>query len=104
MASNHATASKNGSGASSAQTDAQKKKVFVYVWVAMGAVSLLWWSIESWRSLHRFILIGGLSLAAFMIGCIIGFLFSSHSEESDSIGKVRDWVLGGLSTLTIAKA
>jgi hypothetical protein len=39
-----------------------------------------------------------------MVGCLVGFLFTSYGEEVGTVGKVRDWVIGGLAGLTIAKA
>jgi tetratricopeptide (TPR) repeat protein len=52
----------------------------------------------------RFVLVVGLSLAAFMVGCLVGFLFTSYGEEASTVGKVRDWLIGGITGLTIAKA
>jgi tetratricopeptide (TPR) repeat protein len=85
------------------QLDANKYR-FIVFWVVIGIVSLLWWCLEGRWCLRRIVLIGGLSLAAFTVGNLIGFLFSSHGEETDTIGKIRDWVIGGITTLTIAKA
>jgi hypothetical protein len=39
-----------------------------------------------------------------MVGCLVGFLFSSYGEEAGTVGKVREWIVGGLAGLTIAKA
>jgi tetratricopeptide (TPR) repeat protein len=40
-----------------------------------------------------------------MVGAAAGFLFSSYGEENTGpLGKVRDWLVGGLTTLTIVKA
>ncbi|HLW84339.1 MAG TPA: hypothetical protein VKR60_03935 [Candidatus Sulfotelmatobacter sp.] len=89
--------------ASSGNTSA-KRSTFILLWIALGVVSLAWWGFESTGNLRRFVLAAGLSLASFMLGGLIGFLFSSHGEEADTIGKVRDWVIGGITTLTIAKA
>jgi tetratricopeptide (TPR) repeat protein len=44
-----------------------------------------------------------LSLASFMVGCLAGFLFTSYGEEAATVGKVKDWFIGGLAGLTIAK-
>jgi tetratricopeptide (TPR) repeat protein len=54
--------------------------------------------------LWRFVLLAGLGLAAFMVGCLVGFLFTSYGEEASTVGKVRDWLIGGITGLTIAKA
>jgi tetratricopeptide (TPR) repeat protein len=48
-------------------------------------------------------LVVDLSVASFMVGCLAGFLFTSYGEENATVGKVRDWVVGGLAGLTIAK-
>jgi tetratricopeptide (TPR) repeat protein len=85
------------------QVEANKFR-FMVIWIAIAVASLLWWGIEGGWCLSRVVLIGGLSLAAFMAGSLIGFLFSSHGEETDTVGKVRDWFIGGITTLTIAKA
>jgi hypothetical protein len=96
-------ARKSTSRNSDAQTG-PNRALFIGTWITIGVVSLVWWCVEGQGTLRRIVLIGGLSLAAFMVGGLIGFLFSSHGEETDTIGKVRDWVIGGITTLTIAKA
>jgi tetratricopeptide (TPR) repeat protein len=37
-----------------------------------------------------------------MVGCLIGFLFTSYGEETGTVGKVRDWLIGGITGITIA--
>lgn len=81
-----------------------KRNLFLPVWIAVAVVSVLWWIAESGGNRWRFILSAAMSVTSFMVGCLIGFLFSSHGEETDTIGKIRDWVIGGITTLTIAKA
>jgi tetratricopeptide (TPR) repeat protein len=50
----------------------------------------------------------GLMLAlvasSFAIGTIFGFLFSSYGEEQSTIGKIRDWLIGGITGLGLAEA
>jgi tetratricopeptide (TPR) repeat protein len=48
-------------------------------------------------------LLTGLVLASFMTGCVAAFLFTSTSDEANSVGKVRDWAIGGITGLTIVK-
>jgi tetratricopeptide (TPR) repeat protein len=67
-------------------------------------VSVGWLYIASQRSQMRFVLLAGLSLASFAIGCLVAFLFTSYGEEIGTIGKIRDWFIGGITGLTIAKA
>jgi hypothetical protein len=64
-------------------------------WIAIAAASVLWWVIAAQHCLWRLVLVAGLSLAAFMVGCLVGFLFTSYGEEASTVGKVRDWVIGG---------
>jgi tetratricopeptide (TPR) repeat protein len=73
-------------------------------WIAIAIVSILWWTITAQHCMWRFVLVVGLSLAAFMVGCLVGFLFTSYGEEASTVGKVRDWLIGGITGLTIAKA
>lgn len=73
-------------------------------WIAIAAASILWWVIAAQHCLWRFVLVAGLSLAAFMVGCLVGFLFTSYGEEASTVGKVRDWLIGGITGITIAKA
>jgi len=81
-----------------------KQDVFITTWLGVGVASVVWWAAQSHGDRWRFALSAAISIAAFMVGSLVGFLFSSHGEETDTIGKVRDWVIGGITTLTIAKA
>jgi tetratricopeptide (TPR) repeat protein len=74
-------------------------------WAALVLVmSISWLRIASQHSQMRLVLITGLSLASFAVGCLVAFLFTSYGEETGTIGKIRDWLIGGLTGLTIAKA
>jgi len=73
-------------------------------WILLLLLSLAWWRIAGQGSSARMVLIMALSLAAFMVGCLVGFLFTSYGEEAGTVGKVRDWLIGGITGLTIAKA
>lgn len=73
-------------------------------WLLVVAISVAFWILESQHSFQRAVLVIGLSLSSFSIGSIVGFLFTSYGEESATVGKVRDWLIGGLTGLTIAKA
>ncbi|SRR6266446_6875678 len=86
--------------------DAQKPKNpwGEITWIGIAIVSSVWWWIGAQGLVWRLVLTVALSLASFMIGCLIGFLFTSYGEEASTVGKVRDWLIGGLTGLTIAKA
>jgi tetratricopeptide (TPR) repeat protein len=73
-------------------------------WSGIAVASIVWWLLAAQHQLWRFILISGLSLSSFMVGCAVGFLFTSYGEETSTVGRVRDWLIGGLTGLTIAKA
>jgi tetratricopeptide (TPR) repeat protein len=73
-------------------------------WLIIALVSVALWIIASQGSLRRGVLLVGLSLSSFMVGCLIGFLFTSYGEEIGTVGKVRDWLIGGIAGLTIGKA
>ncbi|HEX3894241.1 MAG TPA: hypothetical protein VHW46_16825 [Terracidiphilus sp.] len=62
-------------------------------WLFIGQIS--WW---------RTVLAVGLSFACFTIGSLAGFLFTSYGEETSTLGKVRDWLVGGLTGLTVANS
>jgi tetratricopeptide (TPR) repeat protein len=73
-------------------------------WSLAGIVSLIWWPIAAQGSHQRLVLTVWLSFASVMVGALIGFLFSSYGEENNTLGKIRDWLVGGLTTLTVVKA
>lgn len=73
-------------------------------WSVIFLGSLIWWAFAGQHSVQRLVLLIGLSLSSFIVGCFAGFLFTSYGQEKDTIGKVRDWLLGGITGLTIAQA
>lgn len=72
-------------------------------WVAIAVASGALWTLQGRGSDMRWVLVVSLSLSSFMIGAVAGFLFTSYGEETGTVGKVRDWLIGGLTGLTIAK-
>lgn len=76
----------------------------IFTWTLIGTASVYAWIFVGQRSQLRIVLVAGVSLSSFMVGCLGGFLFTSYGEESATVGKVRDWLIGGLTGLTIAKA
>jgi tetratricopeptide (TPR) repeat protein len=67
----------------------------------LAVFSLFYWKFLANHSTPEALLVN-LSLASFAVGCLAGFLFTSYGEESATVGKVRDWLIGGLAGLTIA--
>ena len=68
-----------------------------------GVLSALWWTLASRGNLEcegKFI---AASLAALAIGTLCGFVFSSTTGEGESVGKVRDWLVGGIAALSVAQ-
>jgi hypothetical protein len=66
-------------------------------------LSVLWWMQAGRGDLESEGKFVAASLAAFAIGTVFGFVFSSTMGESDSVGKVRDWLVGGIAALTVAQ-
>lgn len=71
-------------------------------WISVAALSVGYWVLESQGSLKRAALIVALSSSCFLVGSITGFLISSYGEETATVGKIRDWLIGGITGLTIA--
>jgi len=74
----------------------------LWTWSLIAVASIYAWHIVGQGSVLRLILIAALSLASFLVGCLVGFLFTSYGEAT--VGKVRDWLIGGLTGVTIAEA
>ena len=72
-----------------------------WVYVLLLALGWCWWVSQGSRL--RGVTILGLTLASFAVGSLLGFLFTSYGEESTTVGKIRDWVIGGISGLTFAQ-
>jgi tetratricopeptide (TPR) repeat protein len=73
-------------------------------WSVFGLISVVWWVVAGQGSWQRTVLLMWLSLASFMAGTVLGFLFSSYGEEEGSLGKIRDWLVGLITALTVVKA
>lgn len=72
-------------------------------WTIAGVLSVIWWAVCGQGSVQRGILLACLSLSSFMIGSLVGFLFSSYGEEVGTLGKIRDWLIGAVTALTVLK-
>ncbi|MBL8875445.1 MAG: hypothetical protein JNM86_06580 [Phycisphaerae bacterium] len=68
------------------------------------AISALWWIIAGGFAADRMTCIISASLFGLSIGALVGFIFTSYTEESNSVGKVRDWLVAALATLSLAEA
>jgi len=49
------------------------------------------------------LMVVSLSMAAFIVGCAVGFLFTSYGDEANTVGKVRDWLIAGISGVTLSQ-
>jgi len=65
-------------------------------------VSGLWWTAAGEMQVGRIVALVSTSLIGGAIGSIAGFLFSSNEEEQ-AVSKVRDWLIGIITGLTIAE-
>jgi tetratricopeptide (TPR) repeat protein len=73
-------------------------------WTGVFLLSVLWWWYIGGDSTRRSALLASLSVASFVVGCVLGFLFTSYGEESTTIGKVRDWLIGGITGIALSQA
>jgi len=79
----------------------------IWTGVVTLSLSVVWWGIVGLgeKSLEAGIETAALCLAALMVGSLVGFLFSSYGdEESATLGKVRDWLIGGVTAITVTRA
>ena len=51
----------------------------------------------------RFILLIALAGAAFIVGSLAGFVFTTYGDETASVGKVKDWLVGAVAGLTVVE-
>lgn len=72
-------------------------------WTIIAIGSLIWFVLLGQGSLRRSVLLACLGLASFMTGSFVGFLFSSYGEEDSTLGKLRDWLIGAIAALSVAK-
>lgn len=72
------------------------------LWLILAIAALWCWHIghNHW---WRWTLLTSLAAASFIVGSLIGFVFTTYGDESNTIGKVRDWAVGALAGFTIAK-
>jgi tetratricopeptide (TPR) repeat protein len=70
----------------------------------LAGVALLCWI--GWIGVHRWwrpILLVALAAGSLLVGSLIGFVFTSYSDEANTVGKVRDWIVGALAGVTLLK-
>lgn len=79
------------------------KTSFFYAFIVT-PLSIYWWWYASSTSAMGMGLLIAVSLACFMLGALIGFVLTSYGEESGTIGKVRDWLIGGITGATLVQA
>lgn len=73
------------------------------LWLIVAASAVLWCWYIGHNHWWRWALLTGLAAASFIVGSLIGFIFTTYGDESNTIGKVRDWAVGALAGFTIAK-
>jgi tetratricopeptide (TPR) repeat protein len=65
----------------------------IFAWV-LAAAHYHWW---------RASLLTALAGATFVVGTLVGFIFSTYDDEASTIGKLKDWLLGAIATITLVK-
>ena len=79
-------------------------KTSLFLAIVVAPVSVLWWRFAAHTSQMGAYLLVAVSVACFMVGTLVGFVFTSYGEEAVTIGKVRDWLIGGITALTAVQA
>lgn len=69
----------------------------------LGVVLLCWIAWLGFHHAWRPILLLALAAGSLLIGSLIGFVFTSYSDEANTVGKVRDWIVGALAGITLLK-
>jgi tetratricopeptide (TPR) repeat protein len=64
---------------------------------------LTWVLVAAHHHWWRASLLTALAGAAFVIGSLVGFIFSTYEEEVSTIGKLKDWLIGAVTTITLIK-
>ena len=72
-------------------------------WMMLFGLSIGWWVIAGNGSTIKSIHFAALSLAAFMGGTLVAFVFCSFGEELATFGKIRDWIVAGVTGATFAE-
>jgi tetratricopeptide (TPR) repeat protein len=73
------------------------------LWTLSFTAVLGWVAIAGHHHWWRASLLTGLAAATFVIGALVGFVFTTYDEESSTIGKVKDWLIGSLAAITLVK-
>lgn len=82
----------------------KRSKTTLFFLIVVFPASIWWWHFAGDGNRLRSTLLAGISLASFTTGCLIGFVFSSYGEELSTIGKIRDWLIGALTGITLVEA
>jgi tetratricopeptide (TPR) repeat protein len=84
-------------------------KTSLFFFFAVLPASLWWWyylglcKSQAELCQGRRMMLVALSLASFMVGCLAGFVFTSYGEETGTVGKIRDWLIGGITGVTFVE-
>jgi tetratricopeptide (TPR) repeat protein len=72
-------------------------------WLILFPLSVVWWIIAGNKDPGKSVLFAAASLAAFAVGGMAGFVFSSFGEELATFGKIRDWIIAGITGATLVE-
>jgi tetratricopeptide (TPR) repeat protein len=64
---------------------------------------VLWVGWIGWHRWWRPVLLTGLAAATFLVGTLVGFIFTTYDQEASTIGKIKDWLVASLATLTFVE-
>lgn len=75
----------------------------VLLFIGTLIASAIWWGMVGAWQLARMVPVIGVSVLAASLGFLVGFLFSAFEGEQESIGKVRDWLVGAVSGVALSE-
>jgi len=82
-----------------------RNNVAPLLWIAAVVAGAWYWcKFLAGGDAGKMRLVLALVASMFSIGTAFGFLFSSYGEEQSTIGKIRDWLIGGITGVGLAEA
>ena len=72
-------------------------------WIVGVIASIYWWHVAGDNRADQSISIVALSVSSFVLGLLFGFVFTTFGEELSTIGKVRDWLIGGVTGIAVSQ-
>jgi len=73
------------------------------IWVVILVATAWWLRYSAGGPPERVRLLLAAGASSFVLGCVAGFLFTSYGEEASTVGKIRDWLIGGITGVGLSQ-